>query len=81
MINPIPADTNRDTQINTVYLYRFGGTLDQYYQVATQAVSGAGAITIQDTMADAYALTADLPLRSDVATPPNAVVGSAQTRT
>lgn len=74
----IPADGARDTQINELWIYRFGGVLDQYYRVGIKTgVSGTGAFTFDDTKSDADALTDDLPLRVDAVPPPAGIVGIA----
>lgn len=74
-----PADASRDSQVNEIWLYRFGGTLDQYYRVSvTTGVAGVGAVALtDDTLADRDALTVNLPLDIDITTPPDSIISLA----
>lgn len=73
----IAADAARDTQVNEVWLYRSGGALDQFYRVAVKTGVVPGAIAITDTLSDADALIANLPLQTDNAPPPANIIGIA----
>jgi hypothetical protein len=65
----------RDTQINEIWLFRFGGILDQFYRVAVATgVSGNAAVSITDTLNDADALTANIKLQIDNAVPPSSTL-------
>jgi len=71
----IACNNPTDTQVNQIWLFRSGNTLDQYYQVAIKTVtSWTGTTTIDDPSTDAAALTVDVKLESDNQTPPDNVV-------
>jgi hypothetical protein len=64
-----------DTQVTDIWLYRLGGTLDQYYRVATKTVTAyTGTVAITDATSDEQALTLNLPLEEDNTTPPDNIV-------
>jgi hypothetical protein len=73
-----PADGARDSQANEIWLFRMGGTLDQFYRVGVKTgVVGTGAITFDDTLSDQDALVLNLPLEVDNALPPDNIIGIA----
>jgi hypothetical protein len=74
----VPADVLRDSQVNEIWLYRMDDAFDDFYRVAVQtAVSGTGSVAIDDTMSDADALDANIPLQENLGTPPNSIIGIA----
>lgn len=74
----IPADGARDTQANECWLYRMGGVLDGFYRVAVKTgVSGVGAFSIDDALADVDALVLNLKLQTDNGPPPANIIGIA----
>ena len=65
-----------DTQVNEIWLYRLGGTLDTYYRVATFTVLAyTGTQAINDATSDTQALVLNLKLESDNTTPPDNIIG------
>lgn len=71
----VPADASRDSQINYIWLFRRGGELDQFYRVATAAVSGTGSVDIDDTTSDEDALVTNITLEEEADRPPAGIIG------
>lgn len=71
----VPADGSRDSQVNEIWLYRFGGVMDGFYRVTVKTgVSGTGAVTIDDTTSDADAMVTNVKLQTDNTTPPDNII-------
>lgn len=74
----IPADINRDSQVNQIWLWRRGGELDTWYRVAVYDPGtsvGTGAIIISDTTSDQDALDINITADEDTDLPPDNIIG------
>ena len=70
----VPADASRDSQVNKIWLYRFGGEMDAFYRVATASVSGTGSVAISDTLSDRDAMILNIRMETDNAVPPDSII-------
>ena len=72
----IPQDDNRDPQTTQVWLFRMGGTLDNFYRVKVYQLNPftTDAITLVDDLSDQDALEIDVVLPI-VGLPPNGIIG------
>lgn len=75
----IPADTDRDSQIAEVWLFRRGGNLDQYYRTQVYDLSpfSTGTFDIDDTLSDQGALDEGITLEESNGLPPDDIIGIA----
>jgi hypothetical protein len=72
----VPADLDRDSQINQIWVFRRGGELDQWYQtVVYDGAITSGVILITDDMTDQEALEIGITLELDNVTPPVDIIG------
>jgi hypothetical protein len=71
---PIGALAAMDSQVNEIWLYRLGGTLDYWYRVGT-TTDVADPVAITDSMSDQEALTLGMKLELDNDVPPDNIIG------
>lgn len=71
----IPADPDRDGQVNQIWLFRRGGLLDDWYRVAVQNIATSGAVDIVDTLTDQDALEVNIVMPLFNSTPPDGIIG------
>ncbi len=71
---PTGALSAMDSQVNEIWLYRLGGTLDYWYRVAT-TTDVADPVSITDGMSDQEALILGLKLEIDNDVPPDDIIG------
>lgn len=73
----VPADPNRDPQINQIWLYRRGGTLTDWYRTVVKPITegDTGPIIINDTIPDQTALDIGIIMQFGNTVPPDNIVG------
>lgn len=72
----VPADASRDTQINQIWIFRRGETLDDWYRTVVYSGSiTTGTIAITDSTSDQDALEDGILLDDDVIPVPSNIIG------